>query len=425
MGIKEIIVENQREKERIISRRYVNREAIPGSLKHIQEPLIKVIIGPRRAGKSVFSMLLLKDKKFGYLNFDDDRLQKINDHSSLLGKLAEVYPETEFMMLDEIQNLPQWELLVNKMHRRGNNVIVTGSNSRLLSSELATALTGRYVDIEILPFSFREFLIAFGEKAEGADIFQTAETRGKYLNLLTRYLEDGGFPDVVVNKVDPVMFLGTLVDSILFKDIVRRYRVRHAQDLYALAEYLITNFTKEFSYTKLKKILQIGSVPTVQKYLGYLEGAYLLMELNRFSFKLKEQINAPKKIYVVDTGLVKAKAFKSAGSTGRLMENSMFLHLVRKGFRPNRELFYYKTRNAREVDFVLKEGRSIKNLIQVTVNLNYDNRDREIKGLLEASQELRCNNLVIVTWDTEDNINFKGREIKIASLLRMLTVRTI
>lgn len=406
--VKNLILQHKEEKEKLLSKFYILREKLEFAKKFLETDLIKVITGPRRAGKSVFSMLLLKDKNFAYLNFDDENLLRIKNTDEMVKGIFEVYPKPDFIFFDEIQNLEKWELFVNKLQRRGYNLILTGSNARLLSSELATALTGRHLPIEIFPFNFWEFLK--GKNFElGKELIP--EEKGKVLNYLDLYLKNGGFPEVVVKNLEAKTYLDTLFDALLLKDVVKRYKVRFSQKIYDLALYLISNFSNEFSFTKLKNILDFRSVNTIQNYLRYLEEAYLVFVLNRFSFKKKEQIKTSKKVYLVDNGFILAKSFQFSENIGKLMENLVFSELLKRGYKPNKSLFYYKTRNQKEIDFILKEGRKIKTLIQVCYSFNYQTK-RETSALIEGGQELNCQDLKIITWDKEKEEKIKNQKIK-------------
>jgi len=416
--IKNIILQHEKEKETLLSKTYVLREKLSFAKNFLETDLIKVITGPRRAGKSVFASLLLKDKDFAYLNFDDENLLKINNSDEIIKGIFEVYGETKFILFDEIQNFKNWELFVNKLQRRGFNLILTGSNAKLLSKELATSLTGRHIPIEVLPFNFKEFLSA---KNFGVKEINLPETKGKILNYLSEYLKNGGFPEVVVKNLEAKTYLDTLADAILLKDVVKRYKVRFSQKIYDLFLYLVSNFTNEFTFTKLKNNLNFNSVNTVQNYLSYLEEAYLIFSLNRFSFKVKEQIKTAKKVYLVDNGFVLAKSFQFSQDLGKLMENLVFTELIKRGLKVNENIFYYKTRNQKEIDFVIKEGTKIKNLIQVIYQFSDSEiQKRETKSLIEASQELKCDNLTIITWDTEKEEKIKDKKIKITPLWQWL-----
>lgn len=410
---KKIILEHKAEKERFLKNEYLPREKLGFARSFVDESLMKIIIGPRRAGKSIFAFLLLKGKNFAYLNFDDENLLALSTDEILRG-IFEVWPDCKCIFFDEIQNLENWEIFVNKLQRRGSNLILTGSNANLLSKELATKVTGRYVPIEIFPFSFGEFLESRNFKDVNSEV---PETRGKLLNYLNSYLENGGFPEVVVKNLDAKTYLETLFDAILFKDITKRYKVRYPQKIYDLALYLVSNFCSEFSFTKLKNVLNFHSTDTVQKYASYLEGAYLFFYLNRFSFKMGEQIKSPKKVYVVDNGIILAKSFQFSKNAGRLMENLVFLELLRKGYKINKDVFYYKTRSFKEVDFVIRRGVEIIELIQVCYHMEEEKTKlREVKSLITAGKELKCNNLSVITWDYEAKEKSSGKEIKFVPL---------
>jgi len=347
--LKDIVLQHKIEKEKFLSKEYILREKLVFAKKNLETDLMKVITGSRRVGKSVFAMLLLKNRNFAYLNFDDENLLKVKNYDEIVKAIFEVYPKPEFIFFDEIQNLENWELFVNKLQRRGCNLILTGSNAKLLSKELGTVLTGRYIPIEILPFSFKEFLKAKDFKIK-KEYLEIPENKGKILNYLDEYLKNGGFPEVTVKNLDAGNYLETLFDAILFKDVVKRHKVRFPQKIYDLSFYLVSNFSSEFSFTKLKKVLDFQSVVTVQNYLKYLEEAYLVFTLNRFSFKAKEQIKTPKKVYLIDNSFITAKSFQFSQNLGKLMENLVFNEFLRKGYKPNKNIFYYKTRNGKEIE---------------------------------------------------------------------------
>ena len=410
--IKQTILQQKNEQSNLLKIPYIQRDNLDKVREQIDTPLIKVVTGPRRAGKSVFSLLLLKDKNFAYLNFDDENLVKAENYDEIVQAMFEVYPTPQYFLFDEIQNLPAWELFVNKLQRRNYNILLTGSNARLLSKELATTLTGRHLTYEILPFSFREFLEAKNVRFSKDDL-TLPEIKGRFLNAFEEYLKKGGYPEIVTKGLDVKTYLATLFDSVLLKDIVKRYKVRFTSKLYDLATYLISNTASEFSFTKLKNILGFASVSTVEKYLGYLEESYLFFVLNRFSFKVKQQIKAPRKIYLVDNGFIEAKAFQFSPDTGRLMENLAFVEFIRRGYVPNLDLFYYKTRNNREVDFVVRRENRIEELVQVSLaSADHNTREREMKALREASEELDCRNLTIITWDKEGEEKVKDKVIR-------------
>ncbi|MBI4583899.1 MAG: ATP-binding protein [Planctomycetes bacterium] len=382
--------------------------------------LIQVITGPRRAGKSTFCLLLLRGQAFAYLNFDDEQLARVENYDDLVESIYQVYGDPKYLFFDEIQNLPRWELFVNKLYRRGHKLILTGSNSKLLSKELGAALTGRYLPFQILPVRFQEIVAC-----EISPLLKTAtfdpKSRGKIMNRLLDYLISGGFPEVVFDQVPPKPYLETLFDAILLKDVVKRYKVKSASKLYHLALYLINNLAGKISFNKLGNILGLGSPNTAQNYVRYLEEAYLTFTLNRFSTKFKEQIKSPRKIYVIDNGFILAKAFQLSKNYGRLMENLVFVELMAKGFKPNLELFYYRTASGHEVDFMTTRGHKIDTLIQVTYDLsNQETEERELSGLLKASSELKCRRLLIITWDIEATKVIGKKKVQLLPLWKWL-----
>ncbi|HEX8947109.1 MAG TPA: ATP-binding protein [Candidatus Paceibacterota bacterium] len=383
--------------------------------------LVKVILGPRRAGKSAFALMLLKGRDFAYFNFDDESVGDGRmDLDELMTELKLAYGDTKYILFDEIQNLPRWELFINRLHRSGYNIVLTGSNAQLLSKELATHLTGRHIPIELLPFSFLEILKA-KQYEFSTDKLSVPEEKATFLGYLTRYMTNGGYPEVVMKEVDPQGYLGVLFDAILFKDVVRRHKVRFTKQLADLGSHLMNNVSGQYTLRRLTKILSFKSDVTLGKYLGYLTEAYLLFSLDQHSNKAGMRIQSPKKIYVVDNGLIAAKSVRHSPDNGRLMENLVFIELVKRGFEPNRELFYYKTRNDREVDFVLKKGYKVMELMQVC----YDSADtevakREIKALVEASGELDVNLLTVLTWDEERTVEKNGKTVRFKPLWKWL-----
>jgi predicted AAA+ superfamily ATPase len=412
--IKEVIAKQSQEKESLSRLEYVNRTKAVKGPEWMSSSLIKVVLGPRRAGKSVFSLMLLKGKSFLYFNFDDPALvgEKL-DLYELVDELHKFYGETKFVLFDEIQNLKGWELFANRLHRQGYNLVLTGSNANLLSMELATHLTGRHLPIEILPFDFQEFL-----KAKN---FSNLDQKPELLKLLEQYMTFGGFPEVVTKNQHPRGYLDVLFDSLLFKDVVKRHKVRFSEQIDQLGSYLINNVSNQYSFRKLANILKFKSDVTLERYLKYLEEAYIIFSLSGFSAKAGERLRSPKKIYTVDNGFVASKAVQHSSDNGKLMENLVFTEFVKRGFEPNRELFYYKTRNGREVDFAIMNGHEISKLIQVCYDVrSSDVEQREVKSLIEAGDELKVDNLTVLTWDDEREVEKNGKIVKFKPLWKWL-----
>lgn len=405
MDIKSIIKEQKQELERIEKQeKIVSREETGKAKSFLKHPNILVITGVRRCGKSIFSYLLEKERKFAYINFDDERLSgtKTGDLDKILQSFYELYGDVEYIVLDEIQNVPGWELFATRL-RRTKKVIITGSNSKLLSGELATHLTGRHLDIQLFPFSFKEFLKLKEFKMEKS---YTTREKSNLLNHLKEYLEMGGFPEV--NKFGKPIVI-KIYEDILIRDILLRHKIKKIEELKKLGKYIISNSSNEITYSRLSKILDIKHISTVSKWISYFEEAFLIFKVERFDFKLKQQFIAPKKVYCIDTGLIDSIGFKFSEDRGRIIENLVGIELQRrKSLQDNLEIYYWKDAQQREVDFVLKERNKIKQLIQVSyLNSKEEIKEREIRGLLKASKELKCKNLIVITWD------YEGEEKKI------------
>jgi len=389
--IKDTLLLQKRELEIKLKENYIDRGI---DLKKIENNLIKVIIGPRRAGKSFFAInALSKLGNFGYANFDDEKLVEIKDYNEIVDTINSLYNNPKYLLFDEIQNLTMWELFVNRLQRQGYNLVITGSNSRLLSKELAAHLTGRHLLITIFPFSFKEFF----------EIKEKELTKSEIKTKLDSYISQGGYPEPLIKKLDSKEYLNTLFNSIIYKDIVKRFKIRSIQAMEDLAFYLISNIANEFSYNTLSKVTKCKSVHTVEKYLNYLEEAFIFFRLNRFSFKVKEQLTFNKKIYCVDNGLISSKAFRLSADMGKLYENIVAIQLKKLEMNEIINFYYWKNPQQEEVDFAIKQGLKVKELIQVCYDIDdIKAKEREIRALLKASKVLKCNNLLVITKDVEE-----------------------
>jgi len=417
MDFKEIIKEQKQELKDIEkSEKIIDREKFNIAKKYLKYPNILAILGVRRCGKSIFSYLLSKDYKTGYINFDDERLigLKTEDLNKILESFYQLYGDIEYIILDEIQNITGWELFANRL-RRTKKVILTGSNSKLLSGELSTHLTGRYIDITLFPFSFREFLKL--KSFETKETYTTKE-KAEILNLLKEYLQTGGFPETI--KFGKAMTL-KIYDNIITKDVITRHKVNKIDEIKKLSKYLISNSAKEFSYNKLSKILDIKHNSTTSNWINHFEEAFLIFVLEKFDFKLKQQFLAPKKVYCIDPGLLSAISFKFSEDKGRIIENEVALDLFRKKIDNFFEIYYWKDYFNNEVDFVIKKGKTIKQLIQVCyIETKEDLPERETNSLLKASEKLKCKNLLIITWNYQNEEIINGKKIKFVPLWKWL-----
>ena len=404
-------------KERIIDRD-LDRVRVKNFLA---KPNVLAILGVRRCGKSIFSWLLLEGENFGYINFFDERLVglKAEELNKVLQAFYELYSnDVEYFILDEIQKVNGWERFVSRL-RTSNKIVITGSNSDLLRGDLATFLTGRHIDAELLPFSFREYLRATDITLDENWAYSTSSI-ATIKKALSEFMEKGGFPEV--NKFGSIMLNGIYRD-IIENDIIRHHKLRNPQSLRELAKYLISNIGKEITFNKLKASLEIKDSHTIAKYSAYISDSYLIFLLERFSYKLKEQFKAPKKVYCIDSGLANNVAFKLSKDPGRLMENIVFIELLRRKLysNPNWELYYWKDYRGREIDFVIKTAESVKQLIQVTyASGKSEIEEREIASLAIASAEMKCDNMLVITWDYEGTMSMGDKTVAFVPLWKWL-----
>ena len=408
-----ILLNQRKERDELMSRTYLERRNVRNSIELLDSHLIKLITGPRRVGKSTEALLMLRNSNFAYLNFDSQPLLDAWDANLVMRMLDDIYPGYEYLLLDEVQNLDSWDLWVSELFRMGKNMIITGSNAKMLSSEMATVLTGKYVQVEMLPFSLEEFFD--WNKLELHALRD--EDKAEALLLVDDYMRNGGYPEVVASRKLTRNYLDTLFDSIVWKDVAKRHNVRNITDLNNLAMYLVSNFCNLVSANDLTSELGFSSVNTVKKFMDYLREPYLFFYLPRYNNKLKLMNKAPRKVYVVDNGFVTAKAFEQSENLGRLLENQLFVELLGRGYDVNKTLFYYRSRNDKEVDFVLRKATHIEQLVQVCYDMSSPKTEkREVESLIECGEELKCSNLTIVTKDDERTIEKNGFTINVVPI---------
>jgi len=360
-----------------------------------------IITGVRRCGKStLLNQLIRKQKKSYYLNLEDPRLDGFNlsDFNKIESIMKELYGEGGIYFFDEIQNIPQWEKYIRYLIDKKEKVILTGSNASLLSRELGTRLTGRHLNYELFPFSFNEFL----------DINKLKPS----LNSFEKYLFQGGFPEFVKNN-NPTI-LHNLLSDIVMKDIAIRFNIRNTEMLRKIAIFLISSIGKEYSYNSIKKMFNIKSVQSVIDYISFFENSYLLFSIPHFSYSFKQQQVNPKKIYSIDNGLSTNNSVSFSKDFGKMLENLVFLALRRK----YKDIFYFQDK--KECDFVIKEKEKVTQAIQVCYDLNEDNQDREVGGIIEALDKLKLNSGLILTYKQEDEIEKDGKIIKVLPVWRWL-----
>lgn len=377
----------------------------------LNSKLAQVVIGVRRSGKSTLCEKVLRQNQanFAYANFDDDRLATLTteDFDTILDALYQLYGDFQFLFLDEMQNIDSWQLFVNRMLRQNVHLVITGSNAKLLSGELATHLTGRYNKIELFPFSFAEMARMKSVNLTSLSVKATA-LRKKALN---EYLLEGGFPELL-NESNKQGYIEALLDSIIKNDIAQRFRIRYVEVLRRLASYLMDNFCQEYSAKELSAVFGVSD-HTIDNYYSYLKEAFLLIGIHKFSYKSKERI-LNEKVYVVDPAFVTNRAETVAtANLGWRLENIVFIELLRRFHPQHKDIFYYRDRQ-REVDFMVVKDGSVEQLIQVSYDISSDKtRQRELNALVKASEKFHCDDLLLINMDEEEQETVKGHRIRI------------
>ncbi|MEM5773233.1 MAG: ATP-binding protein [Candidatus Aenigmatarchaeota archaeon] len=361
-------------------------------------------------------MKIVEKERILIVNFEDYRWEEYS--LKLLEEIWNLYKERiwksgkVFLFLDEIHNIPGWEKFVRTLHdKKEANIFVSGSCSKLLSKEYATLLSGRYMEFQIFPLSFQEFL-KFKNISTENKLNLLAKKR-EVLKLLYNYMEFGGFPRVVITEDKDL--LRSYFETIVMKDVAEKYKIKEIEKLRRIAVFYLTNISNKITFNSLSKNLEIP-IHTVERFSYYLQEAFLLFFVNAFSASLKVQEKLPKKVYSIDNGLSNIVGFRLNKDIGKFMENVVFLELK----KTNNEIYYSKV-NDKEVDFVVKEGLKIKQLIQVTYASGKDEVEkRELESLLKASKELKCKDLLVITWDYEDEIKVKSKKIVCKPLWKWL-----
>lgn len=385
------------------------------------------ITGARRSGKSTIMLQLaksvltdIKPENILIVNLEDYRF-----HNFSLGLLKQIYElfkrkisktGKKIIVLDEIHKIKGWEKFVRTLlDKKETKVIVSGSNSELISEEYASLLTGRHINAKVMPLSFKEIL-------KFKDIDTTSKRKilakkPKIKEYTEEYLKYGGFPEVVNSpKQTRFKILGDYFESIITKDVADRHNIRRKDKLKSLVRFYLTNISNRITFNKTSNNLNIP-LGTVERFSHYLEESFLINFVKRFSFKLKEQEKAPRKVYSVDTGISNAIGFKFSKNIGDIMENTVFLEIKKKNKENKNEIYYWQGSGGKEVDFVIKKGNDINKLIQVCYDIeNPDTKKREIEALLKASNKLKCKNLLVVTYEFKGEEKIKGKKIKFTPL---------
>jgi predicted AAA+ superfamily ATPase len=410
-------------------------EYVDKALRFLQPNMIVSLIGVRRSGKSVLMRQIAKKlmesgiankNEILIVNFEDKRiverdLKLIDDFFNAY--MEEIRPlRKPIVFLDEITKIPQWEKWVRTMHELNKaKILISGSTSQLTKGELATLLTGRHIDIIVFPLSFNEFLQF--KNIQIKDRLDALAKESEIKALLREYLRFGGFPEVVLTKDEEVKrtILLTYFDDIIEKDVVERYKIRKTEKLKMLAKFYLSNISSPTTFSSLEQFLNMNSV-TIEKFSYLLEEAFLIFFAKIFHPSVKKQEKVARKVYCIDVGLSNAIGFKIEESIGKLMENIVAIELKRRN--PLLEIYYWKEygkAEGKEVDFVVRENFITKQLIQVTYASNRNEVEkRETEALIKASELLKCDDLLVITWDYEDVVEITNKKIKFVSLWKWL-----
>ena len=412
----------------------LRKKYLPKLESLIRTNFIIFITGSRRSGKSFIMLQMARKfiengqdpKNILYVNLEDYAFPSQLD-VSFLDEIYNTYCEyivpDKFptIFLDEIQEIKGFEKWLRKFHELGKaRIIVSGSNAHLLSKELGTVLTGRHLDLTVFPLSFSEFLMFNGLEIKNLEDVVSREVEIK--QWFHRYLENGAFPEVVL-KEEKREILNQYFDDIVTKDLLKRYKIRKAEDLRALVRFYISNIGSLTTFKAITRSLKL-SITTVKNYSNYLEEVYLLFMVKRFDYKTREQDKSPRKVYSIDTGLCNTVGFRFTENLGKLAENAVFLSLKRKqSVSPMMEIYYWKDEHHREVDFLIKDGLKVTELIQVCWDIdNEKTKNRELRSLLKAMREFEIKNSVVVTGEHEGTETIEDKLIEYVPLWKWLLV---
>lgn len=360
-----------------------------------------VISGIRRCGKSTLVHQIMQQHPSSlYLNFDTPSLYgfEMNDFRVLDTLVDERRPE--WLFFDEMQVVQGWEVYVRSKLEQGYRVVVTGSNSSMLSRELGTRLTGRHLSYTLYPFSYSEYL-GFRQAKPSADTMR-------------EYLRTGGMPEYV--KTGEPRIISDLISDILYRDILVRYNLRDEQALKNLFVYLMGNIGNLVSANKLTSVIGVKSSATVGDYFTYLENSFLVKFVSKYSYSYKSQMLNPKKVYSIDLGLHAVSTPSFSQDTGHRLENEVCLELIRKGY----ELYYF-SESQHECDFVLCRNNAPEAVVQVCESLTHENEHREVSGLVAAMEHLHLDQGLILTLDQNDLMYNGNREIRVLPVWEWLT----
>ncbi len=396
--------------------RLVSRELTSKLLSFLSLKLPIIITGVRRSGKSTLLKILttelkLEEKGYLYVNFNDERLISFtpDDFQKILDFLEEQnYLKNCYLLIDEIQEVDNWEKWIDRIKEK-NPTIITGSNSKLLSKEISTILTGRSVNVELYPFSFREFLNAQNITFKNVHLDLTVQA--KIRAAFSHYFELGGIPKAVI---DDERILAELYENIVYRDIIKRFNYRLEKPIKEISNFLLANISKKLSLRAVSEISGVTNLLTAKSILDSFEKAFFFFFMTKFDYSLRKQAQNPRKVYCIDNGFITKAGFRFSEDKGKLLENLVFIELKRRG----QEVYYFSEK--KECDFIVKEKAKVTQAIQVCYLLSDENKNREIDGLLEALDRFKLKTGLLLTDSEEKEIKLEDKRIIVQPVWKWL-----
>ena len=417
--IEKVLLEQQDELEALEGEVLINRPE--EDLINLNSKLAQVVIGVRRSGKSTlcFNALRKAGVHYAYANFDDERLEGLEtqDLDNVLQTLYKIYGKFDYLFLDEIQNIDGWPLFVNRLLRQRIHLIITGSNAKLLSTELATHLTGRHHKIELFPFSFKDWCSI--KDVEYTRL--TTKNKGLLSKAYEEYFRQGGFPELISGEENPKEYISTLIDNIISQDIKRRYKIRNIDALKRLAHHILNETPTLIVKDTLQNIIGIKSERTLGNYLMYLNQTYLISTISKYSSRSRERARNEKS-YAIDVAFMDKRENAFSGENlGWRLETIVYLELLRRKAGTENDIYYYQGRSA-EADFVVCDGNKTLAVYQVSYDIfNEKTRKREIKGCIAGAKATKCDNIFLITDHDSEIIEEDGYTIQVIPIWEWLT----
>ena len=417
--IEKVLLEQQDELETLEGEVLIHRPE--EDLINLNSKLAQVVIGVRRSGKSTlcFNALRKAGVHYAYANFDDERLEELEtkDLDNVLQTLYKIYGKFDYLFLDEIQNIDGWPLFVNRLLRQRLHIIITGSNAKLLSTELATHLTGRHHKIELFPFSFKDWCSI--KDVEYTRL--TTKNKGLLSKAYEEYFRQGGFPELISGEENPKEYISTLIDNIISQDIKKRYKIRNIDALKRLAHHILNETPTLIVKETLQNIIGIKSERTLGNYLMYLNQTYLISTISKYSSRSRERARNEKS-YAIDVAFMDKRENAFSGENlGWRLETIVYLELLRRKAGTENDIYYYQGRSA-EADFVVCDGNKTLAVYQVSYDIsNKKTRKREIKGCIAGAKATKCDNLFLITDHESEVIEEDGYTIQVIPIWEWLT----